>query len=274
MSWPSLYVKYQTTQTTWGLVWQKQVSRAGKINYIPQYLWDVIICPCPWYLLLACKSTYRVTDLFWNQVDVTLKEMVYWVHLLHYRNVISWIKIYQNVTNLSWVFWKKRDCIIVVLNCVTAPMLRWSSMPCPGALICYVWCSFNFEYCRRYIRKSSLFTWWLMVEVYGIVGVQCDIYLSCCPLASVVSCYNKIRFCNTNTTCHLISKCCRYEDTLSGIRGWFWERGREGFLGDRGHQRPYSQYKPCNHNLYIGIIIFPHIDNTQSTGHRKKWGTH
>ena len=25
-------------------------------------------------------------------------------------------------------------------------------------------------------------------------------------------------------------------------------------------------YKPCNHNLNIGIIIFPHTDNTQSAG--------
>ena len=30
---------------------------------------------------------------------------------------------------------------------------------------------------------------------------------------------------------------------------------------------PYSPYKLCNHNLHIGIIIFPHIDNTQSTGY-------
>ena len=43
------------------------------------------------------------------------------------------------------------------------------------------------------------------------------------------------------------------------------EREREikfiGLFGDRGHRGPYSPYKPCNHNLYIGIIIFPHIDN-------------
>ena len=26
---------------------QKQVSKAWTSNYIPQYLWDVIICPCP-----------------------------------------------------------------------------------------------------------------------------------------------------------------------------------------------------------------------------------
>ena len=28
-------------------VCQKQVSKAWTSNYIPQYLWDVIICPCP-----------------------------------------------------------------------------------------------------------------------------------------------------------------------------------------------------------------------------------
>ena len=39
-----------------------------------------------------------------------------------------------------------------------------------------------------------------------------------------------------------------------------------GLFGDRGHRGPYSPYKPCNHNLYIGIVIFPHIDNPQSTG--------
>ena len=40
-----------------------------------------------------------------------------------------------------------------------------------------------------------------------------------------------------------------------------------GLFGDRWHRGPYSPYKLCNHNLYIGIIIFPHIDNPQSTGY-------
>ena len=34
----------------WCVLCQKQVSRAGTSNYIPHYLWDVITCPCPWYL--------------------------------------------------------------------------------------------------------------------------------------------------------------------------------------------------------------------------------
>ena len=50
-----------------------------------------------------------------------------------------------------------------------------------------------------------------------------------------------------------------------------WQREREikfiGLFEDRGHRGPYSPYKPFNHNLYIGIIIFPHIDNPQSTGY-------
>ena len=57
---------------------------------------------------------------------------------------------------------------------------------------------------------------------------------------------------------------------------WIWrvlgrEREREikfiGLFENRGHRGPYSPYKPFNHNLYIGIIIFPHIDNPQYTGY-------
>ena len=40
-----------------------------------------------------------------------------------------------------------------------------------------------------------------------------------------------------------------------------------GLSVDSGQRGPYSLYKPCNHCLYIGIIIFPNIDNPQSTGH-------
>ena len=40
----------------WGALCQKQVSRAGTSNYIPQYLWDVVTSPSPWYLLLAQPS--------------------------------------------------------------------------------------------------------------------------------------------------------------------------------------------------------------------------
>ena len=52
-----LYFKYQIRLGDYRVVRQKQVSRAATSNYIPQCLWDVITCPCPWYLLLAPKSS-------------------------------------------------------------------------------------------------------------------------------------------------------------------------------------------------------------------------
>ena len=39
-----------------------------------------------------------------------------------------------------------------------------------------------------------------------------------------------------------------------------WVIKSNGLSGDSGQPGPYSPYKPCNHSLYIGIIIFPHID--------------
>ena len=48
----------------WEVLFQKQVSRAGTSNYIPRILWDVITCPCPWYLLLAQHSWNIPTGWF------------------------------------------------------------------------------------------------------------------------------------------------------------------------------------------------------------------
>ena len=53
------------------------------------------------------------------------------------------------------------------------------------------------------------------------------------------------------------------------VQGCEWVIKFNGLSGDSGQQGPYSPYKPCNHSLYIGIIIFPHIDNTQSRGHNQ-----
>ena len=46
-----------------------------------------------------------------------------------------------------------------------------------------------------------------------------------------------------------------------------WVIKFNSLLGDSGHRGPYSPYQLCNHTLHIEITIFPHIDNTQSTGH-------
>ena len=50
-----------------------------------------------------------------------------------------------------------------------------------------------------------------------------------------------------------------------------WVIKFNGLSGDSGQRGPYSPYKPCNHSLYIGIIIFPHLThNLQATIYFKK----
>ena len=58
-----------------------------------------------------------------------------------------------------------------------------------------------------------------------------------------------------------------YTLPVQGEGGSEWVIKFNGLSGDSGQWGPYSPYKPCNHSLYIGIIIFPHIDYTQSIGH-------
>ena len=41
------------------MLYQKQVSRVRTSNYIPLIIDNAIICPCPWYLLLAQHYSYR-----------------------------------------------------------------------------------------------------------------------------------------------------------------------------------------------------------------------
>ena len=49
-------------------------------------------------------------------------------------------------------------------------------------------------------------------------------------------------------------------------------------FSDIGHRGPRNSYKPCNHNRYIAIIVFLHIDNTQLAGYngfseKNEWKT-
>ena len=48
----------------WGILYQKQT---GTGNYISWYLWDVITCPCTWYMLLSqllWHNSYRGDTVF------------------------------------------------------------------------------------------------------------------------------------------------------------------------------------------------------------------
>ena len=68
-SWP------EKVTIIWGLVCEKQVSRAGTSNYILLYLWYVITCSRPWSLLMAYKS---------SDIALTATLGVYTTQLLNY----------------------------------------------------------------------------------------------------------------------------------------------------------------------------------------------
>ena len=81
--WPWLYIMSPLpfSQNIWGVFSHKQVSRAGKSNCIPQYLWYVINCPCIWYLLLTQDSWYQEQNLafiLWilGHISQTLNEFL------------------------------------------------------------------------------------------------------------------------------------------------------------------------------------------------------
>ena len=58
--------------------------RAGTSNYIPQLLWDVITCPCHWYLLLTQRiSNKRLT--FWLHTCSKIPNLLWFLHRRYSR---------------------------------------------------------------------------------------------------------------------------------------------------------------------------------------------
>ena len=84
-------------------VCQTQVSRVGTSNYIPQNLWGVITCPCPWYLFLAQHPSYlsinssvdrfNIKTQFYHLKDKTAVRPFY-----HYNG-----NSYTAETSLYWI---------------------------------------------------------------------------------------------------------------------------------------------------------------------------
>ena len=83
--------------TKWGLACQKQVSQAVANNFIPLYLWDVITCPSPWYLLLAHKYSYidpmqsqlRLSNMIYTPTTTPLTNVV---HQIDISNINIWFR--------------------------------------------------------------------------------------------------------------------------------------------------------------------------------------
>ena len=89
---------------------QKQVSRAGTSNYIPQYLWDIITCPCPWYLLLAhnfwIHSSVAIDALNW--IELNFVELAHNLVQFIFENCPHYKRLYR--THDDFIKWKHFPC--------------------------------------------------------------------------------------------------------------------------------------------------------------------
>ena len=57
---------YHFTTIHWVVLYQKQVSKAGTSNHIPQYLWDAITYPFRWCVLLV--------EQYWFSANIFTRE--------------------------------------------------------------------------------------------------------------------------------------------------------------------------------------------------------
>ena len=77
-------IRVSSCQFIWGLLWQKQVSRAGASNYTSQILWGVIACPCPWYMFLTTNAKHwvcRIIYFNWSSslVRIAMENLSNWL---------------------------------------------------------------------------------------------------------------------------------------------------------------------------------------------------
>ena len=92
------YIRSTISPYNWWVLCQKQVSMAGTSNYAPQYLWDVITCPCPWYLLPASCTTHL------NSYSIAVEKRT-WCILWrwHWKANIQFICQYLSIMTIVYI---------------------------------------------------------------------------------------------------------------------------------------------------------------------------
>ena len=98
MIYPNLVEK----QIGWGKTTQltavKQISMAGTKNYIPQYIWDIITCPCPRCFWHTCPHTMYIVKSPYGTV-------------LYHDNVMTWQHFWHYCITMTslWARWRLKS---------------------------------------------------------------------------------------------------------------------------------------------------------------------
>ena len=121
----------------WEVLCQKQVSRPGKSDNIPQYQWDVITCPCPWCLFFFDNSPHLQTSL-----------------LTHLRLVLH---ICQRI-GVALV--QIMACRLFGDKSLSKPMLEYCQKDPYEQTSVKFWSKFKFSHSRKCNWKYRLPKWW------------------------------------------------------------------------------------------------------------------
>ena len=140
-----------------GLLCHKQVWRAGTSNCIPQYLWDVITCPCPSYLLVAQQSSHVNTCVEMSQTKVwqakmycTIENIVFLqAKLKHYKAIMNEGDFMKNIARIALL--RLMEIIIMWFTSVFKSCLLFSFFAISQ------WCD------RLMIDENH--NWWKALEV-------------------------------------------------------------------------------------------------------------
>ena len=124
-----------TIHINWELVCGKQVSSAGTANYITQYVWSVITCPCLWYPV----------------TQSTVVNLQAWCWLQNYT-CFRWSSVYnRDVFFYVWIIlpWTKVNVKRLPVWVIEKSIMRWrfqhfdDDMPVP-------------QFCRRHFQTHFL----------------------------------------------------------------------------------------------------------------------
>ena len=148
------HMEYNATHI-WGVLCQKQLSRARTINYIPQYKWDVITHPCSWPLLLAQHFWFGLMSTF-----CTLFALI----IYRYPNIgdHSQVKHISGIRPETWYEYAFRD--------------TWFLLKIYSTVLRITWCCKCLDICEQELILNKWGGWPFVSRQYftGILYMKFD----------------------------------------------------------------------------------------------------
>ena len=99
----------------------RKISRAGIGNYTPPYLWNIITCPCFWFLLLARKWSMRAPYICHSCVTYRRINHVFVIEFRPHKNLTAFINDSGNLLSNSTLY----CCANIIIRLSLRYFLSW-----------------------------------------------------------------------------------------------------------------------------------------------------